>query len=187
MKNTAQIRNNGTSVFYDSHVRLDTPQKITLTIANAFCISIYLLIALSVLSEKPSGSDVAVLLFIAPAAYYFLLFRRTLWNIYGSEHIVIDTGTITVSRKYKLFDTPTQTIPYSDLYYRIIPHEHYYNKGNAVIEFLHHNEMGLQVIIFKSTIYVPTEQLEELVRQIGLIYSIRQLEAKTMRENSRLN
>lgn len=172
MHNVAEIHNDGVSVYFNSAVIPKKSARIILIIINLLVLMLYIALLLGIAGELKGGGLVSIFVII-PTLYAITLGKSTLWNLYGKEHIIISTNTITSYRDYGFFKTGIKQYPYKKLYYEIeIQRE---DKDLSTIHFINHTETGVPVILFSSAVFVPTNKLHELVEQLNVVFAIEHL------------
>lgn len=172
MQNVAEVHNDGVSVYFNSAVIPKKSARIILIIINIIVLSLYAALLWGVAGSL-KGGEFVTLFVIIPIVYAVSLGKSTLWNLYGKEHIIISTNTITSYRDYGFFKTGIKQYSYKKLYYEIeIQRE---DKDLSTINFINHTETGVPVILFASTVYVPTNKLHELVEQLNVVFAIEHL------------
>jgi len=179
MKNTAQVWNDGVSVYFNSYIKLDWAQKLVLFLVNFIVVGFFSFIAFILLSDSPTKGTVFLSLIVFPGFYVLTLGRYTLWNLRGSEHIVVNMKGIIVTRRYGPIQMPLRIIEYRNLYYKVISHNQNAKAPIGTILFTDHNSMDLPVVIFSSAINVPVSALEELINNLEVIFAIEQLDKAT--------
>ncbi len=173
MKNFAEVSNDGTSVFFYSEIRHKPLMRATLWFIGVSTIILYLALAI-----YNAGGDMNKVLFtsiylIIPAMLGIFVIRPVLWNLFGSEEIIISTNAINHRRGYGFFYTGWKAKEFKQLYYEI--EERRPDLDLSTIDFIDKTKVGIPAIIFSSSVFVPTSELKLLATHLEVIFSIEHL------------
>lgn len=176
MKNSARVSNDGICVYLDTHIVLSGAQKAILILLNLLFLSVCIIIAFALLLTKPTPWEIFVAVILIPGIYSVSLGRYTLWNLFGSEHLIINTKTIAVSRNYGLFHTPWKSYQFRKLFYNVRIVDDRPDNLLGTIEFTSHNQFDLPILIMTTSINVPVTALNELIAQLEHVFAIENLD-----------
>src|SRR5690606_13272992 len=103
MKNLATVYSDDVNIYVTAEIKSKAAGKILLgfTLVIAFGLFIYLLISFDF---KEMGKASISIIFI-PIFFLFFLSKYLLWNIYGQEHLVVNSKTVTYLYDYGFFRT----------------------------------------------------------------------------------
>ncbi|GAA4466843.1 hypothetical protein GCM10023093_21600 [Nemorincola caseinilytica] len=143
--------------------------------ANIFAFAIYGLIVYSVWGEGlPRLSLFAIYIFL-PLFYAITLGRLTLWNLFGREFVIINTKSLSYRRNYGFFTTQLKVLPFKDLHYTIKERGQRSGVDSGTLQFAHHNEQGLSVNLFTTSVVLPIKRLQELTEQVRFIFALERI------------
>lgn len=171
MKNYATIVNDGTCIYFNSFVKPRLLTKIILLLLNAILISlISALIHHTAVSSESSENSFGIYI-ILPSIYLLVVGRFTLWNIAGSELIIINKKSVSLSRRYGPFTMPLSVKTFDNKLNIEIHKEKVYEHVDygTITFFKPHEVTGVLLPILSSSIYIPVEQLEHVVSHIFLL------------------
>ena len=172
MKNTAEITNDGASVYLDSAVRPNKMVRIALFIANLLACAIYGLILYAIWGEEVPRLSLFLVYALLPLLYVGTLGRLTLWNLFGREYVIINTKTIAYRRNYGFFTTALKVLTFKDLHYTILGRGKDSGIDSGTLQFAHHNEQGLSVRLFTTSVTLPIKRLKEVTDQVRFLFAL---------------
>lgn len=175
MKNTADITNDGVSVYLDSAIRPDNTVRIALFFANLFAFGIYGLIVYATWGEGLPRFSLFAIYIMLPLFYSVTLGRLTLWNLFGQEYVIVNTKSIAYRRNYGFFSTELKVLPFKDLHYTILERHKRSGVESGTVQFAHHNEQGLSVNLFTTSVVLPLKKLHDLTDQIRFIFALERI------------
>lgn len=108
MKNQSSVHADELNVFITSEIKSNGIGKVILSmiLSGGFMLFIYLFVSLDF--KEMGKSSIPIILI--PAAFLFFFIRYLLWNIYGQEHIIINSKSLTYYYCYGFFRTQATTV-----------------------------------------------------------------------------
>lgn len=164
MKNTAQVHIEDDAVCLIGYVK---PNRVVQIIYASFIVTILTLYVLMMISlfnsdEPPKGGGLFMLVVVTPAMFAFFLVRPLLWNLFGKEEVRLKEKQIQHRRHYGIVTSGWRTEQYEPLFYEIESEQPEF--GLSKIKFAGYTVMDVLFYIYSVAVYIPTEQLEILVR-----------------------
>ena len=159
MKNRVEISNDNVCVYYDASIKPDTFLIIAITLVNIFLLILFIVIIASTYDADLPKLSLFVIYIVLPTIYTLTIGRTCLWNLFGKEHLVINTKSIAKKVSFGFFQSQWNSITINNPTYEIVINERYAGQDYGTLRFLHHDENDLPIEIFSTTVVLPIERL----------------------------
>ncbi len=176
MKNTVEISNDNVCVYYDASIKPDTFLIVVLTLINLFLLLLFIIIIASTYDAGLPKLSLFVIYVVLPTIYLLTVGRVCLWNLFGKEHLVINTKSIAKKVSFGFFQSQWNLININNPTYEIVINERYSGQEYGTLRFIHYDENDLPIEVFSTTVVLPIERLLTLVSELDYVYNIARAE-----------
>jgi hypothetical protein len=175
MKDNILIETDNINIYLKISVRSKKIGRILLTVIIILLI-IFWIFAFSFVDGNEKGKIIAGL-FIPCSLSLFLSIRYLLWNIYGTENVIINTKTISYSYNYGFFQTPLKTLYFNQLAFnfKVTKKENDSHFGEIVF-FQYNPKTNLPEILHETTIEIESKRYKEIEEMIIEIFKNEKVE-----------
>ena len=165
MKNTLDIHTDGINIYATFKIQANFIGKFILIVF--ICLILALLGIGSKYSGEDQNSDLIPFLIVILSLLIAFPLRYLVWNISGSEYLIINTKSISYNYDYGIFRTNLKTKTFSRLATEIVTEQvnNHIKKGHLrLYEYSETN--NLPQVIHETTILIENEKIEDLITQI---------------------
>jgi len=108
MKNVSTVYSDGINIYIAAEIKSKVAGKLLLGSILIVTIAVFLYLLVSVDFKEMGKASIPIILI--PCFFLYFLSKYLLWNIYGQEHIVVNSKTVTYYYNYGFFRTPLKTV-----------------------------------------------------------------------------
>lgn len=97
--------------------------------------------------------------------------KLALWNLFGTELLIINTKSVSYQRSYGIFQTNLRTYSFQHLRItpRVIREED--NSTYYKLQFYNYNENNLPELLIESSIPLPEQHIVEVFEQLNTLFA----------------
>lgn len=157
-----KVNYDGTSLSAIITVQPSLALKIALYLLNILLIAVILLFTLG-------GVGVIVLFIIA---FEILFLRYSIWNLYGSEHMVFQKTTFSRQQLYGFFKLGVKTFNINRSI-RVIPFHENFQAGNKAMKLIFESsdDQGEPVNLYQTALNISREDYVVFMKSFNQLYS----------------
>lgn len=171
MRNEFEINSDGINIYLTLFVKSHPIAKILLSIIVLALIALLIYIASTLSIENDPKAALGIVIF---GAFIFVVpFRYLLWNLFGKEHLVINTKTLSYNRDYGIFRTNPKTKYHKRLglafeHIRTFENIEY---GNLIFN-TYNKESDLPELLYSTSINLELNKINEIETEIEKLYNV---------------
>ncbi len=170
MKNTIEINSDGVNVYATLRIKANIIGQILLLILIIGLILGFIFIVSSTDSKEMGEMIIPIILMLA-----FIIgvpLRYLIWNIYGREHLIINTKTISYSYDYGVLKTTQKTLHFYRLTTTFEPENTYGDEEKGKLIFWNYLEdTHLPEVLFTTSIILRKDELQVLNNEITELFN----------------
>lgn len=170
MNNTIDINNDGINVYATLNVKANRTGKITLFAVIVVFSSVFIFLGSSVKTEDGKSLLfpfvlIFLLVSIIPIGYF-------IWNLFGSESLIVNSKTISYQYNYGIFKTNLKTINYEVLgvSFARIRTENETELGKLIF-YNYREKDNLPEFVHQTSVLLPKEDLKRLENEISGLFN----------------
>lgn len=169
MNNTIEIVSDGANVYCTLSVKANIKGKIILGACVIFLVILHITLFSSLTQEELK--EFILPLFIFGALIIIFPVRYFIWNLYGKEHLIINTKSVSHRYDYGLVSTSLKTHVYNRLGtgYELVRQINQIEHGRLIF-YTYNDENGLQELLFQTSVLINLEELIELDQAIDSLF-----------------
>ncbi len=171
MKNEYEINNDGVNIYLTLFVKSHPIGKILLSIFTLTLIILLIYIASTSSIKDEPQSVFGIIIF--GAFIFFVPFRYLLWNLFGKEHLIINTKTLSYNRDYGIYRTNLKT-KYHERLGLGIEHTRTFENieyGNLIFN-TYNKDSDLPELLYSTSINLELKKINNIENEIEKLYDI---------------
>lgn len=156
-----KVNYDGTSLSATITVQPSLALKISLYLLNILLIAVILLFTV--------GGIGVIVLFIV--AFEILFLRYSIWNLYGSEHIILKEDTFSCQQFYGFFKLPVKIFKINKSI-RVIPFHENFQAGNKAMKliFESYDDYNEPVNLYQTALGISREDYANFMKSFNQLY-----------------
>ena len=169
MNNRVKVNTDGINIYVSLLVKSNKKGQIAMSI-----IILILLFILGAMINETNDDNLKDYVFpITIFAILIIVFpvRYLIWNLYGKEHLIINTKSISHNFDYGIYQTNLKTIKHDKLAsgFELVRKEGEVEKGNLVF-YDYRKEDNLPIQIYQTSVLLDKEKVNMIDAEIRQIY-----------------
>jgi len=163
MKNVSTVYSDGINIYIAAEIKSKVAGRLLLGLTLIIAIVLFIYLLISIDFKEMGKASIPIILI--PSFFLYILSRYLLWNIYGQEHIVVNSKTVTYYYNYGFFRTPLKTVFHNRLgiSYRITDRFEDENFGRMI--FVNYNQdTNLPEALHETAVEINEKTATEIER-----------------------